>query len=152
MWNWKWNSNIETEFKFFFSEWAEDKVDSPSMLKLIYHGRFLHGSVTLGALGLPQGKTTVMHLVARENLPEPNSSGEFRERERGREIERQVRRDRETEKQCADSFSAFRISLETETWWLLQMCLVMNPRISFQCDPFIFLSPHPYFLIRENSQ
>jgi len=33
--------------------------------------------VTLGALGLPFGKTTVMHLVPRENLPEPNSHGEF---------------------------------------------------------------------------
>ena len=28
------------------------------------------------ALQLPMGKTTVMHLVARENLPEPNSQGE----------------------------------------------------------------------------
>lgn len=27
------------------------------------------------ALSLPLGKTTVMHLVARENLPEPNSQG-----------------------------------------------------------------------------
>ncbi|PIO71844.1 hypothetical protein TELCIR_06246 [Teladorsagia circumcincta] len=39
-------------------EWAEEKVESASMLKLIYHGRFLHGSVTLNALNLPQGKTT----------------------------------------------------------------------------------------------
>jgi hypothetical protein len=30
-----------------------------------------------GALGLPLGKTTVMHLVPRDNLPEPNSQGEF---------------------------------------------------------------------------
>lgn len=27
------------------------------------------------ALQLPTGKTTVMHLVARENLPEPNNQG-----------------------------------------------------------------------------
>ena len=27
------------------------------------------------ALHLPLGKTTVMHLVARENLPEPNNQG-----------------------------------------------------------------------------
>ena len=27
------------------------------------------------ALGLPTGKTTVMHLVPRESLPEPNSQG-----------------------------------------------------------------------------
>lgn len=29
----------------------------------------------LTALGLPTGKTTVMHLVPRESLPEPNSQG-----------------------------------------------------------------------------
>ncbi|CAK5099456.1 unnamed protein product [Meloidogyne enterolobii] len=45
------------------------------MLKLIYHGRFIHGSVTLGALHLPAGNSTVMHLVTRETLPEPNSNG-----------------------------------------------------------------------------
>lgn len=50
-------------------------MESSSLLKLIYHGRFLHGSVTLNALSLPSGKTTVMHLVTRENLPEPNSNG-----------------------------------------------------------------------------
>ncbi|VDM39975.1 unnamed protein product, partial [Toxocara canis] len=55
-------------------EWEEERVGSSSLLKLIYHGRFLHGSVTLSALSLPAGKTTVMHLVTRENLPEPNSS------------------------------------------------------------------------------
>jgi hypothetical protein len=27
------------------------------------------------ALQLPTGKTTVMHLVSRENLPEPNNQG-----------------------------------------------------------------------------
>lgn len=58
-----------------FLEWSEEKVASSSLLKLIYHGRFLHGSVTLNALSLPAGKTTVMHLVTRENLPEPNSNG-----------------------------------------------------------------------------
>ncbi|KHJ96627.1 hypothetical protein OESDEN_03406 [Oesophagostomum dentatum] len=62
-------------FEQWPKEWADEKVDSASMLKLIYHGRFLHGSVTLNALNLPQGKTTVMHLVTRENLPEPNSNG-----------------------------------------------------------------------------
>ncbi|VDO30829.1 unnamed protein product [Haemonchus placei] len=64
-------------FEQWPKEWAEEKVESASMLKLIYHGRFLHGSVTLNALNLPQGKTTVMHLVTRENLPEPNSNGWF---------------------------------------------------------------------------
>lgn len=78
-------------------------MSSPSILRLIFQGRFLHGNVTLGgktpastsmsfcsrtrercsnglspspALKLPPGRTTVMHLVARETLPEPNSHGE----------------------------------------------------------------------------
>ncbi|XP_032836788.1 ubiquitin-like protein 3 [Petromyzon marinus] len=57
-------------------DWEEEHVSSPGILRLIYQGRFLHGNVTLGALKLPLGKTTVMHLVARENLPEPNSQGQ----------------------------------------------------------------------------
>lgn len=32
---------------------------------------------TISALQLPLGKTTVMHLVARENLPEPNNQGMY---------------------------------------------------------------------------
>jgi len=56
------------------ADWKDEQVASSSLLKLIYHGRFLHGSVTLSALSLPSGKTTVMHLVTRENLPEPNSN------------------------------------------------------------------------------
>lgn len=55
-------------------DWKDETVANASMLKLIYHGRFLHGSVTLNALSLPGGKVTVMHLVTRENLPEPNSN------------------------------------------------------------------------------
>lgn len=54
-------------------EWADESVSKAEILRLIYQGRFLHGNVTLGALGLPAGKTCVMHLVPRENLPEPNS-------------------------------------------------------------------------------
>jgi hypothetical protein len=53
-------------------------VSSAEILRLIYQGRFLHGNVTLAALGLPTGKTTVMHLVPRESLPEPNSQGIIR--------------------------------------------------------------------------
>ncbi|EPB76511.1 hypothetical protein ANCCEY_04411 [Ancylostoma ceylanicum] len=41
-------------FEQWPKEWADEKVESASMLKLIYHGRFLHGSVTLNALNLPQ--------------------------------------------------------------------------------------------------
>lgn len=54
-------------------DWAEEAVAKAEILRLIYQGRFLHSNVTLGALGLPFGRTTVMHLVPRENLPEPNS-------------------------------------------------------------------------------
>ncbi|XP_032812298.2 ubiquitin-like protein 3 isoform X1 [Petromyzon marinus] len=57
-------------------DWEEEQVSSPNILRLIYQGRFLHGTVTLSALKLPMGKTTVMHLVARETLPEPNSQGQ----------------------------------------------------------------------------
>ena len=62
----------------FFADWAEEAVAKAEILRLIYQGRFLHSNVTLGALGLPFGKTTVMHLVPRENLPEPNSQGWLR--------------------------------------------------------------------------
>jgi len=55
-------------------DWNEESVAKAEVLRLIYQGRFLHNNVTLGALGLPLGKTTVMHLVPRENLPEPNSN------------------------------------------------------------------------------
>lgn len=62
-------------FFFFFPEWNEEAVSRAEILRLIYQGRFLHGNVTLGALGLPLGRTSVMHLVPRETLPEPNSQG-----------------------------------------------------------------------------
>ncbi|KAI5640242.1 ubiquitin-2 like rad60 SUMO-like domain-containing protein [Phthorimaea operculella] len=55
------------------ADWAAESVSRAEILRLIYQGRFLHSSVTLGALGLPPGRTTVMHLVPREHLPEPNS-------------------------------------------------------------------------------
>ncbi|EFN67769.1 Ubiquitin-like protein 3, partial [Camponotus floridanus] len=60
-------------FENWPDDWAEEAVAKAEILRLIYQGRFLHSNVTLGALGLPFGKTTVMHLVPRENLPEPNS-------------------------------------------------------------------------------
>jgi len=60
-------------FQQWPEHWDSERVGQPSLLKLIYHGRFLHHAVTLQALSLPTGKVTVMHLVARENLPEPNS-------------------------------------------------------------------------------
>uniref|UniRef100_A0A1I8INE6 Rad60-SLD_2 domain-containing protein n=1 Tax=Macrostomum lignano TaxID=282301 RepID=A0A1I8INE6_9PLAT len=39
---------------------------------------FLHRSVTLAALRLPPGGTTVMHLVARDSAPEPRADDERR--------------------------------------------------------------------------
>lgn len=62
-------------FDHWPQEWESDRVSSPNILRLIYQGRFIHGNVTLGALQLPAGKTTVMHLMPRETLPEPNSQG-----------------------------------------------------------------------------
>lgn len=50
-------------------------MKSASLLKLIYHGRFLHGSLPLKTLDLPPGKTTVLHLVTRENIATSTSSG-----------------------------------------------------------------------------
>ncbi|KAI6214667.1 Ubiquitin-like protein 3 [Aphelenchoides besseyi] len=74
--NWPEGKRLNEIVYFVFTDWNDEKVSSASLLKLIYHGRFLHGSVTLSALSLPCGKssTTVMHLVTRENLPEPNSN------------------------------------------------------------------------------
>lgn len=59
----------------YFTDWSDEAVSKAEILRLIYQGRFLHSNVTLGALALPFGKTTVMHLVPRETLPEPNSQG-----------------------------------------------------------------------------
>lgn len=67
------------------AEWADEPVNTEkNILRLIYQGRFLHGNVTLAALQLPVGKSTVMHLVARENLPEPNSHSMKKEKIGGR--------------------------------------------------------------------
>ncbi|ESP02182.1 hypothetical protein LOTGIDRAFT_230575 [Lottia gigantea] len=65
------------------SEWNDEQLPSSNILRLIYQGRFLHGNVTLAALQLPTGKTTVMHLVARENLPEPNNQGQLKKDKSG---------------------------------------------------------------------
>ena len=60
-------------------EWGNEQiVDRYEVLRLIYQGRFLHGNVTLGALRLQQGKTTVMHLVPREHLPESTNGDQKR--------------------------------------------------------------------------
>jgi len=63
--------------------WQDEQLPATNILRLIYQGRFLHGNVTLGALQLPIGKTTVMHLVAREHLPEPNNQGQMKKDKSG---------------------------------------------------------------------
>lgn len=70
------NKKIYILYIFVLPDWESEAVSKAEILRLIYQGRFLHCNVTLGALGLPLGKTTVMHLVPRDNLPEPNSQGE----------------------------------------------------------------------------
>lgn len=65
-------------------EWNDEGVLRAEILRLIYQGRFLHGNVTLGALGLPPGRTSVMHLVPRETLPEPNSQDQRQKSKSGR--------------------------------------------------------------------
>lgn len=42
---------------FSLSDWEEEQVSSPNILRLIYQGRFLHGNVTLGG-----EKTPSVHL------------------------------------------------------------------------------------------
>lgn len=69
--------------------WKDEQLPATNILRLIYQGRFLHDNVTLGGLRLPSGKTTVMHLVAREHLPEPNSQSE-------------LKKDKRSESGCAD--------------------------------------------------
>lgn len=60
------------------ADWAENEKPPTNILRLIYQGRFLHGNVTLGGLRLLPGKVTAMHLVARENLPEPKSQNQMK--------------------------------------------------------------------------
>lgn len=64
-----------------WSNWPEDWPDAQrpersETLRLIYQGRFLHGNVTMGALKLMPKKTTVMHLVHREKLPQANAESD----------------------------------------------------------------------------
>ncbi|XP_076467712.1 ubiquitin-like protein 3 [Babylonia areolata] len=70
-------------FSHWPEEWSDEQLPSTNILRLIYQGRFLHGNVTLAALQLPTGKTTVMHLVSRENLPEPNNQGQLKKDKSG---------------------------------------------------------------------
>jgi hypothetical protein len=71
-----------TEFVYdnWPTEWADESLPSTNILRLIYQGRFLHGNVTLGALQLVVGSTSVMHLVMREQLPEPTNQGQQKDK------------------------------------------------------------------------
>ncbi|KAF6040451.1 UBL3 [Bugula neritina] len=64
-------------------DWAEENKPETNILRLIYQGRFLHGNVTLAALKLTPGRTTVMHLVSRENLPEPSNKDQLKKDKSG---------------------------------------------------------------------
>lgn len=41
---------------FSLSDWEEEQVSSPNILRLIYQGRFLHGNVTLGGEKTPSAQ------------------------------------------------------------------------------------------------
>ncbi|KAF6016582.1 UBL3 [Bugula neritina] len=58
--------------------WPSESKPEENIIRLIYQGRFLHDSVSLAALQLARGKTTVMHLVCRESLPAANHPGNIR--------------------------------------------------------------------------
>jgi len=64
------------------AEWADESLPPTNILRLIYQGRFLHGNVTLGALQLSVASTVVMHLVMREQLPEPTNQGQQKDKSR----------------------------------------------------------------------
>lgn len=52
--------------------WAEERVERPDILRLIFQGRFLHDDMTLDRVRLP-GKKFAMHLLPRERLPDHES-------------------------------------------------------------------------------
>ncbi|XP_062514246.1 ubiquitin-like protein 3 [Corticium candelabrum] len=79
-------SVVRQVFENWPKEWSsETKVNIPDSLRLIYLGRFLKGSLTLSALNLPLGKTTVMHLIVREHVPGEASSNGTTERSKDRQ-------------------------------------------------------------------
>lgn len=46
---------------YLFTDWEEEQVSSPNILRLIYQGRFLHGNVTLGGM-----KIIFTHVITRK--------------------------------------------------------------------------------------
>lgn len=61
--------------QYVFDNWPVEwngevqKPDRPEILRLIYRGRFLKSTTTLEYLSLPVGKTSTLHMVIRERLP-----------------------------------------------------------------------------------
>lgn len=49
-----------------FSDWTDEAVSSHNILKLIYHGRFLHGNVSLGGECTKQFEPTSPNYFADE--------------------------------------------------------------------------------------
>lgn len=76
---WSWSSVfLHVDFSLFpsvsvlfftLSDWEEEQVSSPNILRLIYQGRFLHGNVTLGG-----EKTQKVHLLLVDVHPKSQQS------------------------------------------------------------------------------
>lgn len=61
---------------FLISDWEEEQVSSPNILRLIYQGRFLHGNVTLGGekthgAGLPLAEIAAVCRCGHEHCSHP---------------------------------------------------------------------------------
>lgn len=88
--------------QYVFENWPEhwnegetQKPDRPEVLRFIYRGRFLHASTTLECnvtmalsfhnscvyyspyidISLPLGKTSTLHMIVRERIPNENQMG-----------------------------------------------------------------------------
>jgi hypothetical protein len=66
--------HIHHNWPSVWSEASVKKPGRPEVLRLIYRGRFLHQTTTLSSLSLPLGKTTVMHMIVRDRLPEEQNT------------------------------------------------------------------------------
>ncbi|CAI8008188.1 Ubiquitin-like protein 3 [Geodia barretti] len=72
--------DIHQSWPSVWSEATVKKPERPDVLRLIYRGRFLHQATTLSSLSLPLGKTTVMHMIVRDRLPEEQNTESTRVR------------------------------------------------------------------------
>lgn len=64
----------------FPTDWEEEQVSSPNILRLIYQGRFLHGNVTLGGektLKLHHPEKMAHSLIDMHTKSQPCAAGKF---------------------------------------------------------------------------